>query len=308
MRLLLSAAGLLATMGVMGCFTSFTPPQGPAYEPGGDWIVNAAQARQLIAAGGLTLIDARSATDHERERLAGAQHASWLSFSDPRDPWRGRLLDDAAALQQRVQALGVSATRRVLVYGDATNGWGEDGRLVWMLRTLGHTNAALVDGGFQCLAEAGVPTASGAALAPAPGDFVIKRDDRWSVSRDELRGLVTSSAASELVVADTRERREYEGQTPYGEQRGGHLPGAVHLHYRDLLNSLGKLYDRASVLAALAQRGITPDKEVIVYCTGGVRSAWLVVLLMDLGFTRARNYAGSMWEWSALPAEQYPLE
>ena len=42
--------------------------------------------------------------------------------------------------------------------------------------------------------------------------------------------------------------------------------------------------------------------------SGGVRSAWLVVVLMDLSFAHARNYAGSMWEWSALPSDQYPLE
>jgi len=34
----------------------------------------------------------------------------------------------------------------------------------------------------------------------------------------------------------------------------------------------------------------------------------LVAVLRDLGYTSVRNYAGSMWEWSSLPAAEYPLE
>ncbi len=49
------------------------------------------------------------------------------------------------------------------------------------------------------------------------------------------------------------------------------------------------------------------DDEVVSYCTGGVRAAFVTVLLNDAGIA-ARNYAGSMWEWSAAPADGYPLD
>ena len=57
----------------------------------------------------------------------------------------------------------------------------------------------------------------------------------------------------------------------------------------------------------LKKAGIPSNKQVVVYCTGGVRSGWLVMLLADLGYKDARNYAGSMWEWAARPAKDYPL-
>ena len=124
--------------------------------------------------------------------------------------------------------------------------------------------------------------------------------------RAELQQLV--SGANAPLFIDARSRAEYDGATPYGEARGGHLPGAVHLHYRDLLNTLGGLRDGETIRSRLSALGASPDRPTVAYCTGGVRSAWFVVLLADLGHHSVRNYSGSMWEWAAGPADQYPLE
>jgi 3-mercaptopyruvate sulfurtransferase SseA len=40
----------------------------------------------------------------------------------------------------------------------------------------------------------------------------------------------------------------------------------------------------------------------ITYCTGGVRSALLAVLLEACLRVLAANYDGSLWEWSADPS------
>ena len=55
----------------------------------------------------------------------------------------------------------------------------------------------------------------------------------------------------------------------------------------------------------LNQQGITQDREVVVYCTGGVRSAMGYFVLKYLGYS-VRNYDGSWWDWSldaSLPVE-----
>ena len=95
-----------------------------------------------------------------------------------------------------------------------------------------------------------------------------------------------------------REQREYAGETPYGESRGGHVPGAKHLFYRALLKSDGKVLPGDQIKRKLSEIGVREDDEVVSYCTGGVRAAFVTVLLNDAGIA-ARNYAGSMWEWSA---------
>ena len=126
---------------------------------------------------------------------------------------------------------------------------------------------------------------------------------RFEIRKEELKDRLGNP---NLVVLDVREPREYEGKTPYGESRGGHVPGAQHIWYKDLIGKDGKLLPRAEIEKVLAGKGVTRETEVVAYCTGGIRSGWFTNLLNDLGY-KARNYAGSMWEWSAQPAAEYPL-
>lgn len=268
------------------------------------WLITASEAQQLIHQGA-TLLDARGKSLGQ-QRLPGAQPVHWDQFSPPTAPQRGRLLADDGQLTAKLQALGISADRPVVVFGDPLNGWGEEGRIVWMLRTLGHPQAVMVDGGIAALRQASrSPSRPTAPAAPREvmGDFVVKRRADWDIQQEQLKAILETS---QLVIVDTREPREFAGQTPYGEQRGGHIPGAVHLYFKDVLDQDGKLLPKEAIANKLASLGITPESQVVLYCTGGIRSGWMTAVLTSLGFS-AQNYAGSMWEWSASPASQYPL-
>jgi thiosulfate/3-mercaptopyruvate sulfurtransferase len=107
-----------------------------------------------------------------------------------------------------------------------------------------------------------------------------------------------------LSIIDTRTLKEFQGSTPYGSQKGGHIPGAIHIDWRDFFDKEGLLKNRNALVSALKQYDISAKKEVVVYCTGGVRSAMAYFVLKYLGI-KARNYDGSWWDWSAakLPAE-----
>lgn len=273
----------------------------------GEWVVTAEQAL-ADAAGGALLLDARAAESYAAGHVAGARRVDWLAFSAPGDSERGALHPDDTRHEATLAALGVRRDVAVRVVGDPIDGWGEDGRVVWTLRTLGHPDAALVDGGHAALVGAGAEVTTDDTPAPEMASgaaFDVMRDDTYGIETAALQRVVAEGGA---VIVDAREAREYAGETPYGEQRGGHLPGAVHLHFAALVGPDGRLLPRERLLALLAERGITPDRPAVVYCTGGVRSGWFVVVLRALGWSDARNYAGSMWQWSAGPAEAFPLE
>jgi thiosulfate/3-mercaptopyruvate sulfurtransferase len=305
------ALTVVPQLAASGCFTQVSPPNTTPYvssrSAGHRWILSGPDAAKLLAAGAVVL-DVRAVELHAASHPVGALPVTWQEFSRSEDPERGRLLADDDRLTLRLQALGISANIPVVVVGQPLGGWGEDGRLVWMLHTLGHPNSALVDGGLLALTGAGVIMTDQPTQSPTPGDFVVARQADWNIGRDALRDLWLADPPDEVVLVDTREPREFEGATPYGESRGGHVPGAVHLHWSELVNSFGYLLGAETLLGVLAQRGITPDRTIVTYCTGGVRSAWLVTLLTDLGFPQTQNYAGSMWEWSASDPTTYPLE
>ncbi len=276
----------------------FTTAYSTSLDLENQWIVSGEQAKKILLQEA-TLLDTRS-FPILKGKIPGAKPIKWQDFSQASQPHRGKLLTDEEILTKKLQKLGINKNKPVVVFGDPLDGWGEEGRIVWMLRTLGHNQTVLVDGGYQTLLAAGIEVKN---QTQARGNFVVKLRKGWEVNREELKA---SLLKQNLVIVDTRELREYEGQTPYGEDRGGHIPGAVHLHYKELLGKDGKLRARKEVLSLLAAKGIKKDRLIVSYCTGGVRSAWFTVVLSDLGF-QAKNYPGSMWEWSSFSADIYPL-
>ncbi|BAY43015.1 thiosulfate sulfurtransferase [Scytonema sp. HK-05] len=268
------------------------------------WIVNADEAKQLISQGA-TILDTRNKLAWLISHIPGAVHVTWQQFSNNQKPYRGKLLADANLLEQKLRQVGIFHSKPVIVLGNPPDNFGEEGRIVWMLRTLGHQSAALVDGGYNALVKAGVPTTRGLNQPLEIGDFVVNRTALWEIQRDELQ---VNLSENKMAVIDTRQKREYAGETPYGEQRGGHIPGAVHFYFKDLMDTKGNLLKPEEIIAKLETLGIQRDTPTVTYCTGGIRSAFFVAVLVNLGFSNVKNYAGSMWEWSASPDEKYPLE
>ncbi|MEM1348827.1 MAG: rhodanese-like domain-containing protein [Myxococcota bacterium] len=292
-------AGAALASPLAGCFQYIDAPE--AASEGGrvgaplPWVLPAAQAVRILGEGAVVL-DARDNATWSADRVDVFTHVTWQMFSQQEEPSRGLLLADDAVLGERVSMAGVAPDRDVLVVGDPVGGWGEDGRIVWMLRTMGHDRVAMVDGGIDSFRAAGAMDVAGRAIT-WPGTFALTRDETWGASFAEVEALVRQPG---VTLIDTREAREYAGETPYGEVRGGHVPGAVHLYFKDFLDASGSLLPVAELEAALSARAIKREDTIVSYCTGGVRSAWFLVVLVHLGFEDVRNYAGSMWEWSAM--------
>ncbi|MEO0946962.1 MAG: rhodanese-like domain-containing protein [Cyanobacteria bacterium J06641_5] len=275
------------------------------------WQVDSLQAAQLIASGA-TVLDARGKIMPfprlGRDLFPGAIAVDWRAFSAPAPTQgalsaRGRLHPDDRVLTEKLQALGISRDVPVVVVGSGQRGWGEEGRIVWMLRTLGHERAVFPDAGYQALARVVADLKVTAMAQPTiPGDFVVRRSPEWTITKEELRAQL-----GEVVILDARSPQEFNGATPFGETRAGHIPSARSFHWRETIGANGQILPREQLQARLQALDIQPNDTVVIYCTGGVRSAWLTAVLVDLGYD-ARNYAGSMWEWSASAPEDYPLE
>ncbi|MBW4566894.1 MAG: sulfurtransferase [Tolypothrix carrinoi HA7290-LM1] len=268
------------------------------------WILTANQAKQLISQSA-TILDTRNKLAWFLGHIPDAIHVTWQEFSQPEKPYQGNLLKDEKLLQQKLCKLGISNSKPVIVIGNPAHNFGEEGRIVWMLRTLGHNSAAFVDGGYNALVKAGIQTTFAANQPQKIGDFVVNRTALWEIQRDELKANL---AENKLIIIDTREKREYNGATPYGEKRKGHIPGAVHFYFKDLIDNKGNLLPTEEIITKLARLGIQLDTPIATYCTGGIRSAFFVSVMANLGLTNVKNYAGSMWEWSAESANSYPLQ
>ncbi|MGZ5426388.1 MAG: sulfurtransferase [Thermoanaerobaculia bacterium] len=273
-------------------------------------IVDAAQAAASLPK--ILVLDARSAREFAAGHVPGARYVDWREWTLEKpgalnalfgNPARwGRIPDAGAALEKRLRALGLSNARPVLVVG-APGGWGEEGRVAWNLLYWGADEVWLLDGGFPAWrTEPARPVESGEARKVAPGNFVLDvRPER----RIETRELKAAADATDTSLLDARTPAEFAGETMAGQKRGGHIPGARLVPAKSLYGSDGR-YVGAEELERLAGLGPPASKgsrdRPITYCTGGVRSALLAVLLEARLGVVAANYDGSLWEWSADPS------
>ena len=248
----------------------------------------------------------------EAGRVPGSRNVDWRDFSAVRPGglafvFRGSarwgLLADGARLVPKLRALGVSASRPVVVVG-SPEGWGEEARIGWMLLALGAADVALLDGGFPSWQKReGARVERGPAAGPAspPGDFEPAPTSGRRIGADALRDLL---AVGTPVLLDARTEEEFAGKKLTGQARGGRLPGARLVPLAALRAPDGR-YASAEALARAAGP-LAADRTVVTYCTGGVRSALLAFLLeARLGIVAA-NYDGSLWEWSS--REDLPME
>lgn len=257
--------------------------------------IDGSEARELVDAGALVL-DARGAHP-DGPVIAGAIGANWKRTR--RGPTReGRLLPFEAA-RARYAELGVSTDRPVLVYGAGLAGWGEEGRIWWDLVTLGHPQVRILDGGLASWTSAGGPLAA-KLEAPRAARFEAEPKRRLRADHEDV---LSATRDPDALILDARSYEEYWGKTPFLSSRGGHVPGAHTLHWKRLLGPDGRLRPEPELRQLLGPwSGRAP---VVAYCTGGVRSAFVVAVLTHLGIP-ARNYDGSWWDWSG--RERLPIE
>ena len=106
------------------------------------------------------------------------------------------------------------------------------------------------------------------------------------------------------TVVDIRPLASYNGWRRNGEARGGHIPGAVAFPAGWL-----SIVDEAEIRRLLDEKGITADREVVVYGDGPDDAAEFVAALADLGIPGARAYEDGATAWAAdpsLPLDRLP--
>jgi thiosulfate/3-mercaptopyruvate sulfurtransferase len=148
-----------------------------------------------------------------------------------------------------------------------------------------------------------VPTPTPARYTPGTG-----RNDSMRVRFSEILAKLDDIAAGSVALLDHRTPEEYRGERvnaleapDVGAERAGRIPGARHLFFDDFLNDDMTFRSEDELRALLADRGATPDKDVISYCRLSHRAtlAWFTMTQI-LDYENVRSYDGSWTEWGSL--------
>jgi thiosulfate/3-mercaptopyruvate sulfurtransferase len=196
----------------------------------------------------------------QRPRLPGASVLPIHPYF--RNTETGSGVATAEQTEAILSELGISNDTTVVCYDSqggllATRVW-------WVLWYHGHENAVVLNGGLHAWNQLGLPTST-EPVSSSRGSFSASTHEDRIASCDVM---LPRLEAGDLIPLDVRAVQEWAGTTPNpANQREGHIPGAVHIEWREFVDwDQAARFRTASELRELLEaKGVTRDKLVVPY-------------------------------------------
>lgn len=247
----------------------------------------------------LRVLDVRiNPFDYFTAHLPNAVHVADNTFRGPNGALPVQYWDTQKLGSLFAQA-GVTDDSKVLIYSDGRDVLGAT-MVAYLLERTGHSNVAILDGGFAGYKAANLPVTK-AFPSYRPGQFSAQDNGSIRVSLDQVRQFIGNP---EITFIDPRPADIFAGTQDIWV-RNGHIPGAKNIPWPTFTvgeANFHQLKPLDEIRQLLADRGITPEDNIIVTCSTG-REATLQynVLKHLLGYPNVRVYEGSWTEYSSHP-------
>jgi len=257
----------------------------------GDWV--AARLDELV------VVDVRDAWEYDGiGHVPGAVNVPFDSFraggeseddggvdsADGTDGGSTGMLPTREAFERLMSEAGITPSDDIVAYDDMHGVFAA--RFLVTAELLGHDpdRLHLLDGDFSAWQLE--RETSSETVDVEPTEYVVEPPASTPlVGPDEVARARDRGAA----LVDTREAREYEE---------GHIPGAIALDWREFVDDESRgLLPVEEIRSILEARGLTPDREIVLYCNTARRISHTYVVLRHLGYETLAFYEGSLTEW-----------
>ena len=234
----------------------------------------------------------RAHPEHYREgHIPGAVFADWrVDFTD-----RTSAVPVTVAPPEVFAAdatrLGIGADTVVVAYDHYFNVLA--GRIVLVLRSYGHAASHVLDGGLSAWTAEGCPL-EGGDIVPAPADppYPVPAGREGLIDLDGMRRAILDGAQ----LLDARKSEEYSGRETHA-RRAGHIPGALNVPYKSLLDADGRFLPADRLAELLDGYGVDLDRPIVAYCNGGVSATAVANAVEIVSGRRPVVYDGSWNQW-----------
>ena len=275
-------------------------------------IISPAEAKKLIDAseGGrkTVVLDTRGGyKDYFRGHLPQAHH---LNFDTLRGTDHGvpvQYLPDDLTKALLVRA-GVDRHKTHLIYATGDTLPNDEilsaSMVAYVLEKFGVAEIRIVDGGLPAWRKAQLPVTQEYFGNPT-GTLPETQNKEIALTVEDV---LDRKERPGVILVDARPHNEYLGNDDVW-LRKGHIPGAISFHWARLMeqDNTHKFRPFSQVQADLEAAGLTPDKEIMVYCGTSREGSLLRFYLRHVArYPHVRLYEGSWKEYASL--KQHPAE
>lgn len=218
--------------------------------------------------------------------LPGALFIDWI---------RDITIDGPAQMQvappEKIAALmgklGIGPKTYVVAYDNAQSMFAA--RLWWVLNYYGHSQVAVLDGGWdKWIAEdrvisAEIPYVRATTFTPKPNPAL-----RWTAEEVQLK--------TDTTLIDVRTTGEYQGLASRAK-RSGHIPGAINLPRSALVTQDGLMPPSEVLHDIFESVGADGERPVVTYCNSGISASYALLALRIAGMQHGAIYDGSWKDW-----------
>lgn len=246
----------------------------------------------------LFILDVRLDKQYAEGHIPGARLLCECNFTaDYKSPTPYLMKSPEEIAKLLSDKVGLTPDKHVVIYDDGKN---RTGVAFLALERIGHQKVSFLEGNYTAWTRAGYPEEKGPSPAVPPSAYQASAkevlvDSQW---------LKDNKDQGQVILLDARTGSEYMGHTRRTDvtKKGGHIPGAVSLPLKALLDNEGRLKGADELNWLLSRYGITPglDKTIITSCNTKSLAAELYLVLRYLGFDKVKVHDGSWAEWSRL--------
>lgn len=269
------------------------------------WLCETDWLAEHLGTPGIMLLDAtmpvEEMTGHEQylmNHIPGALYFDIDDIADTSSP-NPHMLPSPEKFALRMRKMGLGSGMKVIVYDQ--RGMFSAPRVWWMLRTMGHDDVQVLNGGFPKWRTEGRPVETGDVPAHTERHFTARKDSSLVRDISDMKAIVMGGP---FQIVDARSAARFAGREPEPRPvpRLGAMPKACNVPFHQLLKRDATFKTADEIREVFKKAGVDPAKPVVTTCGSGITACILALGLAIAGNEHVPVYDGSWYEWSHDPS------
>jgi len=245
-------------------------------------LISAKEIAKIMGDDNVVLVSTRKSGDYAKVHIKDAVNVDLTTLYKSGDI-KG-ILKSPEEISKELGAKGINKDKTIIIYD---NGKGINaGRLYWILEYLGCKDVKILDGHMKAWRTAKKPVTKYPTKIKEV-TFTPSLDKKIIATYDYVKSNLNNP---KVMIVDVQSKKEFDE---------GHIDGAKNFEYKNIINEeSGKLKSPEEITELLKGAGITPDKEIILYCATSARAGILfMAMTSELDYPNVKVYDGAWNEW-----------